>query len=621
MSVVSEESDGEMREDEYEIVEMSGSTDAFDQPIGLAPGSPEMRERTENFYIGDGEISRGTQTQADVVSETQGDFHQVLQEWRERVNAHPTAQVFGVQPQPEKSTDQVSYLNSLDDDTDLLESPPSAPITMDTLPEPSPASSAVTVPKAVLATALLDDEAHMSIRMAAREVTLEMQAPLPAPAVDEPTTSIPDARPAEVSEPTQLVVGSSDIGIPLALPEKSTDQVSYFNSLDDDTDLLESPPSAPITMDTLPEPSPASSAVTVPKAVLATALLDDEAHMSIRMAAREVTLEMQAPLPAPAVDEPTTSIPDARPAEVSEPTQLVVGSSDIGIPLALPRSPLAWLAELRTDALGQDLDPQPSRPGPSRGSLGVQLPPSAPITTDTLPEPSPASSAVPVPRGTPANAIIGPYRGCQILARLIQYIANEKTLNISWRNVLNAHTTNRPASLGGGIVVSLAHHMTMQKLHGQHVCRMQLPNSFTRQDAWTLAVESSVCGTQKEAVSEVCCFAFAILMLRDPSHVRIIDNHWPDPSAIVATAAHLQAQLPRLEPGPCSTDVVDNVSTMASASSSSAATQRPPVKNPQETPPRKAPPVKAPPPPPPTGHKSSPVKRPPPPPPPAKTLP
>ena len=572
MSVVSEESDGEMRENEYEIVEMSRSTGAFDQPIGPAPGSPEMRERTENFYIGEQEISRGTQTQEELVSDTQGDFQQVLQEWRNRVDAHPTAQVFGVQPKSEKPTEQVSYLNSLDDDTDLLEPPPSTPITMDTLPEPSPASSAVTVPRAVLATGVLDDEAHVNIRMAAQEVAREMQGPLPARTVHEPTTSIPEAHPAEVSEPTQLVVGSSDNGIPLALQpspltslaESCTD--AHGHDLEPQPSRpwrsrgglgVQLPPSAAVTMDTLPEPSIASSEATVPRAVLATAVLRDEAHMNIRMAAREVTREMQTPLPAPTVQEPTTSIPDARPAEVSEPAELVVGSSDISIPLAVPPSPFTSLGESRTDALGQDLYPQPSRPGRSRGSLGVQLPPSAPITTDTLLEPSPASSAVPVPKGTPANAVIGPYRGCQILAKFVQYISRQKTPNIPWRNVVNAHTTNRPASLGGGIVVSLAHHMTMQKLHGQHVCRMQLPNSFTRQDAWTLVVESSVCGTQKEAVSDVCCFAFAILMLRDPSDVRIIDNHWLDPSAIVATAAHLQAQLPRLEPGPCSTDVVE----------------------------------------------------------------
>ena len=78
MSDVSEESDEQMRDSEFEFVERLGSTGAFDQAVGPAPGSPRVREPTENFYIGEEAISCGTQTQENLLAEAPGDFHQIL---------------------------------------------------------------------------------------------------------------------------------------------------------------------------------------------------------------------------------------------------------------------------------------------------------------------------------------------------------------------------------------------------------------------------------------------------------------------------------------------------------------------------------------------------------------
>ena len=163
-----------------------------------------------------------------------------------------------------------------------------------------------------------------------------------------------------------------------------------------------------------------------------------------------------------------------------------------------------------------------------------------------------ATSASPAlePAGTPSGGVVGPCLTSREFGALWAYLCDEKTPNMAWRNVLNEHTTNRPANLGGGLIKSLTSCIQFRRSAGcRHVCELRMPCSCLRSDDWVLNVESDSRSDRASAVNEVCGFAFTSLLLRDPAGVRLIENHWRDVISVIQTSAELHQTLPRYGTG------------------------------------------------------------------------
>jgi hypothetical protein len=200
----------------------------------------------------------------------------------------------------------------------------------------------------------------------------------------------------------------------------------------------------------------------------------------------------------------------------------------------------------------------PASASPALVPAGFKAPPPSiqiKVAQPLPPVPPPtrvAASASPalVPAGTPPRGVVGTSLKSREFGALWTHLCNGKTPDMQWRNVLNAHTTNRPANMGGGFFKSLASCMQFRRLAGRrHVCELRMPCSCLRSDDWVLNVESDSRSDRASAVNEVCGFAFTSLLLRDPAGVRLIENHWRDVISVIQTSAELHQTLPRYGTG------------------------------------------------------------------------
>ena len=117
-----------------------------------------------------------------------------------------------------------------------------------------------------------------------------------------------------------------------------------------------------------------------------------------------------------------------------------------------------------------------------------------------------------------------------VVAELAEFLWRNKSSSegVSWRNVLNNHTTNPPKSRGTQLVPSLKSILMTEKVRDDFwQARFTLPNSFRADDNWALAVEANG-PSVADAEAYACWLAVTLLLLRtdEPSDYRLMVSHW-----------------------------------------------------------------------------------------------
>ena len=106
-----------------------------------------------------------------------------------------------------------------------------------------------------------------------------------------------------------------------------------------------------------------------------------------------------------------------------------------------------------------------------------------------------------------------------------------KQRHISWRTVLNNHTSARPNAYGGGkLCDSVEACKTFDTFGSMHSCRIILPNSYAPEDGKVVEVES-IAPEKHEAEEDAECATFAVLC-SDSAHLSDVifrPAHWNVP--------------------------------------------------------------------------------------------
>ncbi len=106
-------------------------------------------------------------------------------------------------------------------------------------------------------------------------------------------------------------------------------------------------------------------------------------------------------------------------------------------------------------------------------------------------------------------------------AALTAVLVEEKFPNFPWRNILNAHTTNRSFYHGGGIrcVKDSVSFIPADAAATQLVCQLRLPDSFRFQDGIESVVVGGAFARKEDATADACMRMLALLLIKGVERV------------------------------------------------------------------------------------------------------